>query len=164
MKNSSSEDLVIVVDANDNILDYLPRAESHKSGLLHRTIGIIILNDKDEILLQKRSENKDTFPGMYTISASGHVDKGESYDQAAEREIQEELGIKIDLKFLKRIINDHPEHRQMQTFYLSRSNGPFKIQNEEIDEAKFFSIDKIKEMLPNLTPTVKIALEIMKFL
>lgn len=161
MKNNSSQDLVIIVDQDDNVLDYLPRVDAHKKGLLHRTVGIIILNDQGEILLQKRSKNKDTFPGKYTISASGHVDKGESYDQAAQREMEEELAVKANLKFVKKVINDHPEHRQMQSFYLIRNNGPFKIQYEEVDEAKFFTITEVKNMLPKLTPTVKLALEVL---
>lgn len=99
---------------------------------------------------------------MYTISASGHVDKGESYDQAAKREIEEELGIKSELKLIKKIVNDHPEHRQMQTFYVLRSNGPFKIQYDEVDEAKFFTLNEIKSMLPKLTPTVKVALGVLE--
>lgn len=159
---SNAQDLVIVVDDKDNILSHLPRAETHKKGLLHRTIGVVILNDKGELLLQKRSKNKDTFPGLYTISASGHVDQGESYDQAAKREINEEVGIKGELKFIKKVINDHPEHRQIQAFYLIRNNGPFKIQYEEVDEAKFFTIAEVKNMLPKLTPTVKLALEVLE--
>lgn len=155
-------DQVIWVDEKDNILGIVSRQEAHQKDLLHRTVGIIILNDKNEILLQKRSTNKDTFPGMYTVAASGHVDSGETYDQAAKREIEEELGLKTDLKFLKTVINDHPEHRQMQSFYLLKSNGPFKIQLEEVDEVKFFTLDEIKNMLPKLTPTVRKALEIMK--
>lgn len=154
-------DKVIWVDEKDNVLGTVSRKEAHKKGLLHRIIGIIILNDKDEILLQKRSINKDTFPGLYTISASGHVDSGENYDQAAQREMQEELGINTKLTFIKTVINDHPEHRQMQAFYLARSNGPFKIQYEEVDEAKFFTITEIKNILPNVTPTVKIALKLL---
>ena len=155
-------DQVIWVDKNDNILGEVSRQEAHKKGLLHRTIGIIILNDKGELLLQKRSAKKDTFPGMYTIGASGHVDKGENYDQAAQREMEEELGINTKLNFLKTVINDHPEHRQMQAFYLLKSNGPFKIQPEEVDEAKFFTLKQIKDMLLKVTPTVKKALEIME--
>lgn len=155
-------DQVIWVDEKDNELGIVSRQEAHQKGLLHRTIGIILLNDKGEILLQKRSMNKDTFPGMYTIASSGHVDQGESYDQAAEREIKEELGLKADLEFLQTVINDHPEHRQMQSFYLLRSNGPFKIQPEEVDKVEFFTLDKIKNMSSKLTPTVKKALEIMK--
>lgn len=154
-------DKVIWVDEHDNILGEISRKEAHQKGLLHRTIGIIILNNKGEILLQKRSINKDTFPGMYTISASGHVDKGENYDQAAQREMQEELGINTKLNFIKTVINDHPEHKQMQAFYLARNNGPFKIQHEEVDETKFFTITEVKNMSPKITPTVKIALKLL---
>ncbi|MBI2338069.1 NUDIX domain-containing protein [Candidatus Daviesbacteria bacterium] len=155
-------DQVIWVDEKDNILGIVSRKEAHQKSLLHRIIAIIILNDKGEILLQKRSKNKDTFPGMYTISASGHVDRGENYNQAAQREIQEELGVNAKLTFIKTVINDHPEHRQMQAFYLARHNGPFKIQNEEVDETRFFTTAEIKNMLPNVTPTVIIALELLK--
>ncbi len=159
---SSAQDLVTVVNEKDEVLNHLPRSQAHKKGLLHRTIGVIILNDQGQILLQKRVKNKDTFPDMYTVSASGHVDFGESYEQAAKREIWEELGIKGELKFLKTLINDPPEHRQMQSFYLIRNNGPFKLQYEEVSEARFFTIAEVKKILPKLTPTVKIALELLE--
>lgn len=53
------EELLIVVDEGDNVLDYLPRSEVHAKKLLHRTISVVVFTDKGELVLQKRSLNKD---------------------------------------------------------------------------------------------------------
>lgn len=64
-----------------------------------RFINIIIKNDKHEILVPKRSANRKIFPNCYDFSVGGHVNSGEEYEEAAYRELEEELGIKnVELK------------------------------------------------------------------
>lgn len=161
---ANNEELFIVVNENDQILDYLPRLECHKQNILHRSVGIILINDQDQILLQKRSKKKDIWPGFYTVSASGHVSKGESYKKAAQRELSEELGINTTLKLIRKVINNDPTHLQMQTFYVTKSNGPFKIQTKEVDDVKFFTLGQIQKILLETTPTVKLALALLNLL
>lgn len=69
------------------------RDEVHKKGLWHRCIVVAILNDKNEILLQQRSQEKLTHPGKWDLAAAGHVDAGEDALSAAMRETTEEIGI-----------------------------------------------------------------------
>lgn len=66
------------------------RDEVHKKGLWHRCIVVAILNDKNEILLQQRSQEKLTHPGKWDLAAAGHVDAGEDALSAAMRETTEE--------------------------------------------------------------------------
>ena len=66
--------------------------------LYHRTAHVSILRKKEnkiQILLQKRSEQKDSFPGCYDISSAGHIPAGDNYGQSAVRELKEELGIVV---------------------------------------------------------------------
>jgi isopentenyldiphosphate isomerase len=72
------------------------RSEIHHQGLWHRTVHLWILSDPDTVLLQKRSHHKDSNPGLWDISAAGHVDKGESCLQALIREVREELRLEIN--------------------------------------------------------------------
>src|SRR3989344_7169383 len=102
LKDNQNE-LFIVVDKKDRIIGYRTRYDCHHDKrLIHRAAGIVIFNKQGQILLQKRSKFKDLNPGMYTISASGHVSKGDTYKKAALRELQEELGIQIPLKRVKK--------------------------------------------------------------
>ena len=74
------------------------REIAHQQGILHRTAHVWILRKKEnkiQILLQKRSEQKDSFPGCYDISSAGHIPAGDNYGQSAVRELKEELVSKI---------------------------------------------------------------------
>lgn len=84
------------------------RGVVHREGSLHGTAHIWIVRENDksgyDVLLQKRSEKKDSHPGCYDISSAGHVDAGETYLEAAKRELYEELGITAtekDLEFVR---------------------------------------------------------------
>ncbi len=84
-----------VVDADDCVVGQATRAEVHRRKLLHRAVHIFVFDAQGRLYLQKRSILKDTCPGLYTTSCAGHVDSGESYDTAAVRELDEELGIRL---------------------------------------------------------------------
>lgn len=74
----------------------IERAEAHRLGVLHRTVHIWVVRQKEgrtEILLQKRSADKDSFPGMYDTSSAGHIQAGDEPLDSALRELEEELGI-----------------------------------------------------------------------
>ncbi len=83
-----------VVDPNDRVIGRESRAAVHRDGLRHRAVHVLVFDRDGNVLLQKRSLAKDTFPGCWDSSCSGHVDAGESYDTAARRELAEELGIR----------------------------------------------------------------------
>lgn len=78
---------VIWIDDNDNALGEISLIKAHQEGLLHRISVVYLTNDNNQILIQKRTD------GILDHSAAGHVDVGESYLEAAERELEEELGV-----------------------------------------------------------------------
>lgn len=71
------------------------KSEVHKKGLWHRSVHVWIINSKKEILIQKRSATKDNHPNEWDISAAGHVSSGEDFLTSAQRETEEEIGLKI---------------------------------------------------------------------
>lgn len=73
----------------------MTKQEIHLGGVWHRAALVWIYNSKGEILLQLRAKDKDSFPGLLDISAAGHVDSGETPETAAIREIEEEIGLKV---------------------------------------------------------------------
>lgn len=158
MTTDNQEEILIVVDQDDNVLDYLPRSQVHKKNLLHRTISISLFNDKGEILLHKRSLSKDNNPGFWGNAAGGHVEKGEEYEQAAHKELQEELGLDSELTFIKKMYINDPKHQSMTALYKIISNGPFDFNKEEIDEIRFFDKDSLKEIVDKLSESAKIVL------
>ncbi len=159
MTNDNQAELLVVVDEDDNILNYLPRGQVHQQKLLHRTISVSVFNDQGQILLQKRSINKDNNPGKLACAVGGHVSKGKDYEQAAERELKEELGISAKLIFIKKMILNDPVHRTMTSLYKIFSNGPFNFNKEEIDEIKFYSKEELRNEEENLSESARIVLQ-----
>ena len=82
-----------VVDIFDRVVGLAPRHYIHANKLFHRAIHVFVFNSKGEVFLQKRSMNKDSAPGKWVSSCSGHVDTGEYYFDAAVRELGEEIGL-----------------------------------------------------------------------
>ena len=91
------EEYFDIVDENGNPTgETIERKEAHRKGILHRTAHVWIArrrNDRVELLLQKRCQDKDSFPGCYDISSAGHIPAGADYIESALRELKEELGI-----------------------------------------------------------------------
>ncbi len=98
-KNKNPQpDLVIISDKNDVELGTMERSEAVAKGQRYRAVHVILTNADDTILVQWRTSTKPESPRTFTASAAGAVDVGETYEQAAHRELQEELGITKKLK------------------------------------------------------------------
>lgn len=82
-----------VVDAHDRVIGQRTRAEVHALGLFHRAVHVFVFREDGQLLLQQRSLLKDSSPGQWTSSCSGHLDTGEAYLDAALRELAEEIGL-----------------------------------------------------------------------
>lgn len=164
MTSDDQEELLIVVDKNDNILNYLPRGQVHQQKLLHRTISVSVYNDKGQILLQKRSLKKDNNPGKLAGAVGGHVSKGKDYQQAAKEELAEELGINAELIFIKKMILNDPAHRTMTCLYKIFSNGPFNFNKDETDEIKFYSKEDLRAIENQLSESARIVLHLQGML
>ncbi len=156
---NDQEEILIVVDENDNIVDYLPRAIVHDKKLLHRTISIVTFNSQGKIVLQRRSKNKDTYPGMLGNAVGGHVLKGEEYLDAAKNEAKEELNIEVNPEFVTKKIIEDTTHPTMTCIYKIVFNGPYEYNKEEIEEILVLSKEELKNYLEELYPSTKIVLK-----
>ncbi len=92
-----------VVDEQDRVIRKAPREEVHQKKLLHRAAHIWVFNTAGELLIHRRAAGKEEEPLKLTSSACGHLSAGESYRQAAERELFEELGLQAELKYWHKI-------------------------------------------------------------
>ena len=112
-----SEEIFDIVNERDEVIGQLPRSQVHAEKHLHRAVHIFVLNTQGELLLQKRSATKDEYPHCYTSSASGHVSSGETYDETAPRELEEELGITGELTRLTKIPGTPDNAREHAVLY-----------------------------------------------
>lgn len=140
----------------------LPRKEVHKKGLWHRIIVVAIINEKNEILLQQRSHDKEKNPDMWDISVTGHLSAGQDSLMAATREISEEvsvsLGYSVDVKDFRFMFSYRKEElvskgyydRQYYDFFILRQFGlndnNIKFQSSEVQAIRFVTISELNQM------------------
>ena len=93
-----SEERVILVDNEDVQLGLMPKMEAHIKGVLHRAFSVFIFNSSGSLLLQKRSNLKYHSPGLWTNTCCSHQRDGESTINAANRRLNEEMGLNVDIK------------------------------------------------------------------
>ena len=140
-----SDEIFDVVNDHDEVIGRERRAKVHQLGLKHRAVHVLVYNRRGELFLQKRSMEKDTFPGAWDSSASGHLDSGEEYDACAVRELWEEIGLKAD-RPLTRLFKLDACAETGQEFvwvYRHESEGPFTLHPAEVDEGKWFAPEAI---------------------
>ena len=155
-----NNELLAVVDERDQVIDYRPRHQIHAHGLRHRAVHILVFNDSQQVLLQKRSMAKDLNKGLWDTSAAGHVDQGESYDSCAPRELKEELNIMSPLTPLFKLEPSPALGMEFIQVYSCRHNGPFQFALGEIDEIDWLEQNEIDQRVAEndatLTETFKI--------
>lgn len=159
-------EIVPVVNKKDEMTDAAPREICHAKKLRHRAVQVFIFNKKGEILVQKRSSDKDEYPLYYEASVSGHVLKEETYEEAAIREIEEELGLLITKQALhergKVEVLFGNEHLFVQLFVLFTKKKP-EIHDGEIDSMEWLSkkelVKQIQKGKRKFTPIFLAAME-----
>lgn len=134
-----SEEYFDVVDEHDRPLRRARRSEVHARGWWHRAVHVLVLNAAGEVFLQKRSLRKDVSPGLWTVSCSGHVDAGEDYDAAAQRELGEELGLFVSTPPARWLRLEPCEATGWEFSWVYRLNaeGPFTLNPAEIDRGEW---------------------------
>lgn len=94
MTEGPGGELVEVVDDDDRVLAVVTRAEMRARRLQHRAVFIAVVDADDRVLVHRRSEHKDLWPGWWDLAVGGVVAAGEAYDAAAGRELHEEVGLR----------------------------------------------------------------------
>ena len=141
------EPLVDVVDEDDNVVGQATVQECHAKKLIHRIAHVLCFTPEGKIVLQKRSKAMSTYPGLLTSSASGHVDSGESYAQAAARELQEELGVRAAFTEIGRTKNLDPRHMVQIGVFLATVAGELRPDPHEVEAVVPFDPLELKEAI-----------------
>ena len=133
----------------------ISRDMAHKIGAWHRAVLIFLVNDKNQILMQKRSMNKKQWPGCWDGTGGGHVDAGEIGIFSVVRELGEELGVHVNHNEVNYIggyrsnnKNEKIHNAHFNEFYVAHKNvnvSDIKIQEDEVEEVKWIDFDEFKK-------------------
>ena len=132
-RNNVQAESFPVVDQDDRLVKAASRSEVHGNNLRHRAVHMFIFNQIGDILLQKRSRWTDRHPLLWDSSAAGHVQAGEDYDLAARRELEEELGIEIQLEKVLKLPASNRTGQEFIWLYRGQYEGKLRPDRSEIE-------------------------------
>lgn len=144
-------ELVDVVDEDDRVVETVTRRDVRARSLLHRCTYILVRNRAGEILVHRRTDTKDVFPGAYDVFAGGVCAAGESYETCAVREVAEELGVTgVALTFLFRHRYRGSKGQSWGAVYEVRWDGPIRHQESEVAWSAWVTAERLTRMLEEL--------------
>ena len=153
---NSPDELVEEVDASGTVLRLVTRREMRANSLWHRSVFIAVLSESGQILVHKRAESKDVWPGCWDVAVGGVLQPGEQWESAALRELSEELGITgVKVEPLGTGVYVDGDVKLVAACFVCRTEGPFTFADGEITEAHWVHLDelfvwlKAKKFLPD---------------
>ena len=156
-------ELLDVVDENGIPTgETVERSIAHAKGIRHRTSHVWLLRRRSEgveVLLQKRSDNKDSFPGKFDTSSAGHIQAGDEPLESALRELKEELGISatpeqlhfagtFPISFAKEFHGKMFRDEEIAFVYIYQepvNTAELVLQTEEVEEVQWFDLEEVYE-------------------
>lgn len=145
---SSAHELVDVVDDHDRVVARVTRAEMRALRLRHRTVFIAVVHPDGRLLVHRRSEHKDLWPGWWDLAVGGVVGPGETYDDAARRELAEEIGVHgVDPIAIGGGVYTDDEVALVGRCYRVETAGPFMFADGEVVEAEWIAVADLDRVL-----------------
>lgn len=125
------------------------RGNEIKNGDYHLVVHVCIFNSKGELLIQKRTLNKKSYPGMWDVSVGGSAILGDSSQTAAERETLEEIGLKINLqdKRPRITLNFKGGFDDVYLIKMDVNIDELVLQEEEVSNVKWASLEEVLTLL-----------------
>jgi 8-oxo-dGTP pyrophosphatase MutT (NUDIX family) len=140
-------ELVDIVDDDDNVIATVTRAEMRAGRLQHRSVGIAVMSTDGRLLVHRRSNSKDLWPGWWDIAAGGVVVAGETYDDAARRELAEELGVVgAEIEYLGQARYVDEDLAAICRGYRVVHDGPFNFTDGEVTEVRWVTFPELDTM------------------
>jgi isopentenyldiphosphate isomerase len=144
----AADDLVDVVDDFDRVERVTTRAWMRRDNLRHRGVGIVVLDSEDRLLIHRRADDKDVWPGHWDMAAGGVLASGESYVEAARRELEEELGIvDADLHFVGEQRFEDESVNVITHGFIARHDGDVVFNDGEVAEARWVTAEEFVDLL-----------------
>jgi len=146
MTTDNQDELLVVVDAHDRVIGAAPRCVIHREGLLHRAVHVLVFDSDGLLLLQQRSSTKDTYP-LHWECVGGHVAPGESYEQTAQREVVEELGIESGpVEFLTKHGASEATGREFIAVFRTTVSGTIQPNPDEVLRVEPLQMAQVRAM------------------
>lgn len=152
----NSKEIFPLVDEEGKVTGRATRGECHNgSMLLHPVVHLHVFNSRGDIYLQRRPDWKDIQPGKWDTAVGGHIDYGETPEEALRREVREELGIThFKPVFIGRYVFESPRERELVYVHSTTYDGEIHPSAEELDGGKFWTVQEIADAMGKdiLTP------------
>lgn len=157
------QELFPVLDEAGNVVGKASRGECHNgSRLIHPVVHLHLLNSRGELYLQKRPAWKDIQPGKWDTAVGGHVDYGETIEEALRREVREEIGLEdFTPEKICHYLYDSDREREMVYVYRATWDGEVS-PSAETDGGRFWSIEELRENLGKGVLTPNFEMEAVK--
>lgn len=149
MTHNKEVEILDIVNENDLVIGSAPKDDMYSQKLLHRIVHVFVLHpESSSIYLQKRATTKSYLPGYYCTSAGGHVHSGETYIEAAIRELKEEIGITTPITEVDSFVftSEDGHQRLVKTFITKASDG-FSFTDGEVSDGGFYSVSDTKKLI-----------------
>lgn len=165
VKVDNKDELFPIVDEEGQVIDKATRGECHGgSRLLHPVVHLHVFNHTGEIFLQKRPEWKDIQPGKWDTAVGGHIDYGETPEDALVREVREELGITtFTPQWLGMYVFESQRERELVYVYQMVYDGEIRPSEAELDGGRFWTIDEIRSAIGKGILTPNFESEFLRF-
>jgi isopentenyldiphosphate isomerase len=135
------DDRVDVLDDAGNVIGTATRHDVRAGNLRHRTVYIAVVSSSGDLLVHRRADWKDLWPGAWDVAFGGVVAAGESWTVAATRELAEETGLRTDLSYLGEGTFEDDDVRELARVYLTRHDGPISFVDGEVVETDWVAPD-----------------------
>ena len=156
----TQDELTEVVDERDEPVLVVSALEARRQKLLRRVVLVLLHDATGRLYLQRRSKHKNSYPGLWDVSASGHVRAGEAREDAARRELYEELGVKASGMAALTSYATTPEHgnTKVTVFHATAPVAQPAPDNNEVEDILAVEEHELAAMVhdfsPGLTPAL----------
>ncbi len=163
MASDNPKELFPILNEEGEVIGKASRGECHNgSRLLHPVVHLHLMNSRGELYLQRRPLWKEIQPGKWDTAVGGHVDYGETIEEALRREVREEIGLTDFVpKKMCHYLYDSEREREMVYVYRAVYDGEV-CPSEETDGGRFWSIEELRESLGKGILTPNFELEAVK--
>lgn len=144
-----SEELIDLVDEKDRVIGTVSRLRTDNDpSLIHREVGVVLVDKDNKVLFQKRSLKKSVMPGFWSTGVAGHVDAGEDPDTAVLREMEEEIGFSVRLSFWKKALIHLDQETHFKYWYTGKYSGQeFVLKKDEVEEVRFMDNRDVNRLI-----------------
>lgn len=161
----NQQEIFPIVDEEGTVLGRATRGECHKgSKLLHPVVHLHVFNTQGDVYLQKRPEWKDIQPGKWDTAVGGHIDYGETPEEALRREVREELGMTdYTPEFISKYVFESQREKELVYVHRTTYDGAIQPSRNELDGGRFWTMDEIRKAIGKNILTPNFEREFLRF-